>query len=303
MNRLPDVELVLRDYLADTGDRAPDRVLDDVAARIARQPRRPALRLPWRPFMNTYAKLGLAGAAIVIVAVIGYSLLPRQPSVGGPTPSPITAPTPTSSDSAQALPEGTLSGGRYIFGPFGRSGLTITAEVPAGWNGHPDRVVTGPGDDAPVDIAVAFLVADGLHGDPCHWDRLGNGHRDQPGNVPAGPGAVDLVNALQASTAFTTTTSTLGPATDGYRPTVLGIKIPDTVNLAECDGDIVGGSHYYMVFSGPGANPLFQGYGKLMDLWIVEVDGTRLIAMIRYSDDTPELDAARAILESLRFRP
>ena len=58
MNQAPDVELVLRSYLADTGDRAPDRVLEDVAARIARQPRRRTGRLSRRPYMNTYAKLG-----------------------------------------------------------------------------------------------------------------------------------------------------------------------------------------------------------------------------------------------------
>ena len=35
MNRTPDVELVLRAYLADDGDIAPDRVLEVVADRIA----------------------------------------------------------------------------------------------------------------------------------------------------------------------------------------------------------------------------------------------------------------------------
>lgn len=109
MNRPPDVELVLRAYLADSGDRAPDRVLEDVAARIARQPRS-AWRLRGRPFMNTYTRMGLAAAAVLLVAVVGYSLLPKQGGPGGqssapPTAMPTANPTaaPTSSSSAGAM--------------------------------------------------------------------------------------------------------------------------------------------------------------------------------------------------------
>ena len=88
MNRSLDVDLVLREYLAESGDRAPDRVLADVAARIAHQPRRRTWRLHGRPFMNSNAKLALAAAAIVIVAVAGYNLLPRQSNIGGPSIPP-----------------------------------------------------------------------------------------------------------------------------------------------------------------------------------------------------------------------
>lgn len=101
MNRTPDVELVLREWLADDRDIAPDRILVVVADRIARQPRRPAQRLPWRPFMNTQLKLLAGLAAAVVVAVVGYNLLPRQPGAGSnPTPSP----TPIASSTASSTP-------------------------------------------------------------------------------------------------------------------------------------------------------------------------------------------------------
>ena len=95
MNRPPDVELVLRAYLADTGDRAPDRVLEDVADRIARQPGRRTWRLRGRPFMNLYAKLAMSAAAIVLIGVVGYSILPRSGTGGVATPPPTSVATPS----------------------------------------------------------------------------------------------------------------------------------------------------------------------------------------------------------------
>ena len=95
MNRQPDVELVLRDYFADDGFTAPDHVLDVVEERIARQPRRLAWRLRGRPFMNAYAKIAVAAAAVLLVAIVGYNLLPAGSTIGGPAPTP-TATPPTS---------------------------------------------------------------------------------------------------------------------------------------------------------------------------------------------------------------
>ena len=56
-------------------------------------------RRPWWPArrsspMNTYAKLIVAAAAVLIVAVVGYQFLPRTGGVGGePTISPSPSPT------------------------------------------------------------------------------------------------------------------------------------------------------------------------------------------------------------------
>jgi hypothetical protein len=103
MNNRPDVEPVLRAYLAESGDRAPDRVLEDVAARIARQPRRRTWHLHGRPFMNAIAKVSVAAAGIVVAAVIGYTFLSR-PATGqvgaGSTPPATSAPATTTPTNA-----------------------------------------------------------------------------------------------------------------------------------------------------------------------------------------------------------
>ena len=141
MNHLPDVEPILRAYLAETGDRAPDRVLTDVAARIARQPRS-AWRLRGRPFMNTRYRLVAGLAAILIVGVVGWQLLPRQNGVGpGVSPSPTTAPTPTAAAIAPSptspqcedlIPgcAGVLQAGVHSTAAFEP---TFTYTTPAGW--------------------------------------------------------------------------------------------------------------------------------------------------------------------------
>ena len=165
VNRLPDVEPVLRAYLADTGDRAPDRVLTDVAARIARQPRR-VWRLRGRPFMNAYAKLGVAAAAIIVVAVAGYAILPRTgPGPGGPVATPTPSPTPVVTPSAVAYQceeasgcLGELAGGLQRTSQFA-PGFTYT--TPAGWFNQidiPTLVGITPADQ-PADMLLVWSGA------------------------------------------------------------------------------------------------------------------------------------------------
>ena len=87
MTQHSDIERLLDHWFKDGPDQAPDRVVDIVTDRIERQSQRPAWRLQRRPFsMNAYAKLAVAAAAVLIVAVIGYNLLPgdRQGWAGPP---------------------------------------------------------------------------------------------------------------------------------------------------------------------------------------------------------------------------
>lgn len=149
MNRTtPDVQLVLREWFADDGDIAPDRILDVVADRIVSQPQHRASRLHWRPAVNRYSKV--AGvAAVIAVLVVGYNLLPRQPSSGGqsPVPSPTVAPSPTptaDASSPAALPSceplfgcEPLPAGTYETAAF-RPTLTFTVP-PGGWTHEGDR--------------------------------------------------------------------------------------------------------------------------------------------------------------------
>lgn len=107
MTQHRDIERLLDQWFSEGPEQSPDRVVDIVADRIERQAQRPAWRLFWRSSpVNTYAKLAVAAAAVLIVALIGYNLLPGpSPDVGGPaspTPSPTPSPVPSVSASPSA---------------------------------------------------------------------------------------------------------------------------------------------------------------------------------------------------------
>ncbi len=311
MNTLPDVQAVLRAYLADTGDRAPDRVLEDVADRIARQPRRP-WRLRGRPFMNTYARLATAAAAIVIVAVVGWQLLPRDGGIGSQqtaapsstaAPSP-AAPSPTAAPSGTGVadvPDGRIAeAGTYRFRPVGSApSLTVDAIVPAGWFGGPPCCLSGPVGESngPDGIALHFSAANSIFSDPCHWDVNGSGP-GQPGDIAVGPSVEELAAALAANAAYEATTPT-DVTISGFAGKRVDLQLPPG------DCDTVDGNGVYFVFGGRDGYVYAQGDGSNWQVSIVDVNGTRLIVgLFSYAETSAaDLSAAQAIIESLVITP
>ena len=80
----------------------PDRVLDAVLDQLPATPQ----RRPWWPAwrfaqMNTYAKLAIAAAAVVVLALVGYSLLPSRAAASAVhPPRRIPPPAPARSRSS-----------------------------------------------------------------------------------------------------------------------------------------------------------------------------------------------------------
>ena len=173
MNRMPDVELVLRDYFADDGLTAPDFILDVVEARIGRQPQRSSWPFPGRTNVTTPVKLIAGLAAAVVVAVVGYNLLPGRSGPGTPStaPTPSALPTasvtnapsagvvfpewftPDSDSGAGILPAGTVTTRFFVPGS--------TFSVPAGWVNAVDSDVYGLFPDTPANEAE-FALSDSL---------------------------------------------------------------------------------------------------------------------------------------------
>lgn len=86
---------VVRSWLEEGVTRLPDRVLDAVLDRVPTTPQRRSGWSAWRSYrMHTYAKLAAAAAAAIVVAFVGYRLLPGNGGVGGqPTVAPSPSPT------------------------------------------------------------------------------------------------------------------------------------------------------------------------------------------------------------------
>jgi len=243
---------------------------------------------------------GSASKRSLVVAIIVVLLS----GCGGSTNSPATS-TPRASSSPTPGPvTDVLSGGRYRFGPF-EDISSVVATGPDGWVGYPDWAMDGPEPlraDAPNGIGISFFTANGLYSDPCHWDVRGSGDASTPGDVKVGATVDDMVAALHANTFYTSSAAT-NVTIDGYAGKELELQLPDDP-YTKCDKDDPSdpGGHEF-VFSGPGLYA--QGRANRWHLYILDVDGTRLIAVILSYAKTPQgdVDLARNVIETLDINP
>ena len=157
--------------------------------------------------------------------------------------------------------------------------------------------------DAPTGIGIAFFTANGLFSDPCHWDVLGTGGADQPGDMKVGPTVDDLVTALRANTSYTSSAAT--PVTiDGYAGQELELQLPDDP-FTTCDKDDPGRSGRPRVrVLRPG--PLRPGPANRWHLSIVDVEGSPAHhgdPLVRKGTPQADLDLAQNVIETLDINP
>jgi hypothetical protein len=304
MTQHSDIERLLDHWFKDGPDQAPDRVVDIVTDRIERQSQRPAWRLQRRPFsVNAYAKLAVAAAAVLIVAVVGYNLFPGSSTgVGGPaptaSPSVIPSSSPAASQGVMPLPDSILDAGTYTLDHI--DGMTITVTVPDGWRGVPGFGLAGPNDyDAPLGLSIVFLQSTGAYDDPCHWDKAGTGNPIQPGEQVVGPTVDDLVADIRANTAYTSTTPT-DVTIDGHPGKQVDLQLPSTLSFASCDQETGSTTGIYQPLIG-GIYAL--GPGNIWHTRIVDVDGSRVVVLVTDYEGTPADVRAQAqtIIDSIKF--
>ncbi len=154
MNQRSDIDRLLRHWMDDGPTTMPDRVVDVVADRISIQRQRRSWRLLRRLPMNPFLKLGAVAAAVLVVGVVAWNLLPGAAGPGvTPTPTPTAdvpsiaptaVPTPSPSPSAAAFAcddpafgcSGVLAPGDHTTAAF-RPALTFTTG--SGWVNTLDR--------------------------------------------------------------------------------------------------------------------------------------------------------------------
>lgn len=287
MNHTPDVELVLRKWLAHDGDIAPDRVLEVVADRIARQPRRRASRLLWRPFMNTQLKLVAGLAAAVVVAVVAWQLLRSTPGVGSPTSTPLAAPSTSATSAGPVrMPEGPLAPGRYVTGFPGVDIEFVLPSAADGWEGG-DAAFLGvpPMVDPPDGVFLGFNLVSHVTVDPC-LDHAPKAVGDSVADIAA------VWSALPHAEIVGPTEITVS----GYSGVRFQLVIDD--DLAECEVEAIS---LYLV----GEAVRVVGAGQRVELWAIDVAGKRLIveASSFPGARASDLTVLDAILDSIELTP
>jgi hypothetical protein len=304
-------ERAVHDWLEDGSDRTPPTAIQGVLFAVKTTPQQRDLRIPRRFIqMPNYLRYAPAAAIVAIVGVGALAFLHRGPNLGGPpTPAPTIQPSPTATTSptAAAVPlivDGPLAALTYRLRPFASGTMTIDATVPdGGWRGGVPNAISGPRGESngPNGVVVAFLRAQTINSDPCHWDHDGNGSPPDDGDIVVGPTVDDLAEALAGSSAYESTTpvdATIG----GFAGKQLELQL--TPDPSGCDS-YGGAGDQYFVFGGRDGWFFAQGGANTWQVTIVDVEGTRLIAvLIAYEETTAaDLSAAKDILASLVITP
>jgi hypothetical protein len=272
-----DTTRIVRSWLRTEENESADRVLGAVLDRLDTIPQRRATRWPVRRHsrMNTTAKLALGAAAVVVVALLGINfLVPGGSSLGGPDSSVATEPSLAPNPTPTALRATGLPlepGTTYVSHPLASNpSLAVTFTVPTGWVGFDTRTLVPAGEDSidgGIGAVVAFLETSAIYSDPC--DSLGLPDMD------AGATAEDLADAFSAQSAYEASVTDV--TVDGYSGKQVELQLPSEFD-ASCPRE------GYFVFEG---GPYPQGPDNRWHLWILDVEGSRLVIFGHDFPDTP----------------
>lgn len=263
-----DTERLIRAFLDEGVTELPERVYHAVRSDIDRTHQRVVIG-PWRtPDMNTFAKFAIAAAAVLVVAIVGWNLLPGDAGRGGtpavspsPSPSPSAAASPSPSPSPSELaffPSGPISPGRH---PMVRSGKSFSVDMPrSGWFSNGDfRIYTASGQ-----VAFIFWTDSpaNVYADPCAKEPL---------DPPAGDTPAELAAAVSSIPGTDLVSGPSDVTIGGYPAKFVSIRIREDVDCAPGEFFI-----WYREADGPAAGRWPDALGDTINVWIIDVDGTNV---------------------------
>jgi hypothetical protein len=208
--------------------------------------------------------------------------------------------------------DGPLKAGRYLILPGGArwagdpcglgagcpsipsvaNTLAVEITVPEGWQSAFESTILMPvppgSTEAPAGAGFAIgwtNMSAGLHSDPCLPEAHGTP------DIAVGPTVADFVDAVVAHPALSAT-KPQDVQLGGYKGTYLTITAPD---------DISGCADWRPWEPGFAA----QGPNNLWSVWIMDVEGLRMILVTEEFPNTSAADRAalHSIVESVRFLP
>jgi hypothetical protein len=253
---------------------------------------------------NNILRVGLAAAAVVIIAIIAINLLPgtNPPGSGEPSVSPSVEPSeaaPSTQPSAAAgLPEGPH--------PLTNGPVAMTVTIPApGWVGESGGGILIKNDNVSPPDGAGMIVWGGIdemyvYGDPCAWSST----------VPETPATtVDEAMSALAAQASRNASAVVDITLDGFSGKAITLHVPedavyaDEGEFTECD------EGFFATFGESGGTTpddvsrYHQGPGQVDEVWILDVNGLLVVIDWSYYAGTPQadIDEERAIVESTTF--
>lgn len=294
MRAEPEMTRIVRSWLTEGRTALPDHILDAVLAELPathqRRPLWPARRID---NMNGYAKLVMAAAAVVVVAIVGYNLLPGSVGVGvAPTRSPAASapPPPTASPSPSPgelfFKDGVIEPGRHT---IVRSGKSFSLDMPPGWSSHLGFRTFVPSGQA------AFIFWTGgtpnnVYTDPCAHEPL---------DPPAGDTPAELAAAISSIPGTDLVGGPSGVTIGGHPAQLVTIQVREDVDCAAQEFFL-----WYREAEGPEAGARWPDQlGDTINTWIIDVDGTIVWIDGSWSvNTTPALhEEMLQIVDSIQF--
>jgi hypothetical protein len=166
-----------------------------------------------------------------------------------------------------------------------------SVQVPEGWSSDGGFVTRNP----PSVMGLSVWDAIQVPTDPCRWSST---------MTTPGPTVDDLVKALVAQR----TRNALAPAEAtlaGYKGVYLEWSVPpDMVDGENCDKWPDNGYRDFVSFLGVGGSERYQQLANQIDrLWVLDVNGHRLVVDATYSPDATDAQKTELgqVAESLRF--
>jgi len=229
--------------------------------------------------------------------VIAINFLPRAGGIGGPiqtTPPPPTATPAVLPTSGTFMP---LVAGTYVIDDPAVSSVRMIVTVPDGWQTVSSLLLNarGVGFDSETTTTLSHWQIQNVYSDPCHSST-------SLMSPPVGPTVDDLAIAL-ADQVGRDGSEPVDVVIDGYSGKMVELSVPAAFDQTACDnGD------FKMWSSGPYAGDyggFLYGPGQRDAVYIVDVDGQRVVIHTTYLPGTPEARRTelQQIFESIRLEP
>ena len=259
-----DATRIVRSWLRTDEHESADRVLDSVLVLLDATPQHRA-QWPVRRFagMNTFAKLAIAAAAVVVVAIVGINFLPRDNSVVGgvaptaspsPSPSPSALPSPSQSSRAADWPIGALGDQRYE--AMTPAGVLISFRPPSTlWRGTPEAIETGQFPTASYAWIVFTNDIGEVATEPCRGK-----------STPVGGPSIDDLAAALATIPGVTAKEPVDATIDGHPAKLVELTV---------DPDPPCPMNQFWLYGQTSLYP--NTVDSIIRLWITEVAGKRFV--------------------------